>query len=72
MSVIDPRDLSDRALLAYLLLGDLPRPGWPGRGRAVVRRALQVAGLTVAIAAGILIASIAIVLVWAATLPVPR
>lgn len=70
MNVVDPRDLSDRALLAYLLLGDLPRNGWDRRG-AIARRALQVAGLTVGVIVGLVIASIAITLAWAAMLPVP-
>lgn len=65
MSAVDPRGLSDRALLAYLLLGDLPRRGWPGRGRAIARRMLEVAGLTVGIIAAILAVSIGVLLVAA-------
>ncbi len=72
MSVMDPRELGDRALIGYLLFGDLPRRGWAGRRRAVIARVLRVAALTVAIAVGMLVASIAIVLVWAAMLPAPR
>lgn len=62
MNVVDPRSLSDRALLAYLLLGDLPRVGWPGRGRAIAHRMLEVAGLTVAIIAAVVVVSVGIVL----------
>jgi hypothetical protein len=66
MDVIDPRDLSDRQLFAHLVFGSLPRRGWSGRRRAMAIRILQVAGLTLAIALGMLVASAAIVLVWAA------
>lgn len=65
MNAIDPRELSDKALLAYLLFGDLPRAGWSRRG-AIVRRALQVAGLTIFAVLLLVAASGAIVLVWAA------
>jgi hypothetical protein len=65
VNLVDPRELSDRELFAYLLLGDLPRPGWPGRRRAVARRMLVVAGVTVAVIAVVLVVSIAIVLAWA-------
>lgn len=64
MNVIDPRELGDRALLGYLLFGDLPR-AWRGRGRALARRALLVAILTIAIIVGLVIAVAAILLIWA-------
>lgn len=67
MNAIDPRDLSDRDLLVHLLLGELPRYGWERRG-ALVRRMLQVAALTVLIAALVIVASVGVVLLWAATL----
>jgi hypothetical protein len=68
VSVVDPRELGDRELLAYLLFGDLPRAGWSRRG-AFARRVLQVAGLTVAVIVGIAVASTGIVLLWAGSLP---
>ena len=68
MSVVDPRELGDRDLFVYLLLGDLPRAGWAGRRRAIAYRALQVAVMT-ALAILVLIAVLGlIVLIWAASL----
>jgi cell division septal protein FtsQ len=69
VNAIDPRELSDRQLMSHLLFGDLPRRGWAGRRRAIVARILRVAALTVAIIAGFVIVSVAIVLVWAMSLP---
>lgn len=69
MNVVDPRELGDRALLAYLLLGDLPRPGWPGRRRAVARRLLEVAVTTVLFVLILLAFLGIVVLVWAGTQP---
>jgi hypothetical protein len=68
VNVTDPRDLDDVALLRYWLFGNLPnRPG----ARAIALRMLQVDILTVAIIAGVVIGSVAILLVWAANLPKP-
>lgn len=72
MSAIDPRELGDKALLSYLLFGDLPRPGWPGRRRSMTLRMIQVAGLTFVMCAVLVAVLAAIVLVWAMSLPVPR
>ena len=66
MTDLDLARMSDRELLAYIVLGDIPRRGWPGRNRAIARRALSVAGLTVVVIA-ILIAVLALIVVlWAA------
>ena len=50
MNVVDPRELSDKALFMYLLLGDLGRPGWSGRRRLFAFRMLELAALTIAAA----------------------
>lgn len=72
MNVVDPRErMSDRELFVYLLLGDLPRRGWSGRGRALAYRAGQVAAITVLMIAVVIAVSIAILLFWASTLQVP-
>ena len=67
MNATDPRKLGDRALLAYLLLGDLPRPGWPGRRLAIARRLLEVAVTTVLFVLILLAFLGLVVLAWAGT-----
>lgn len=62
----DLSSMSDRELFMDLLLGDLPKAGWgSGRGRAIARRMLEVAGLTVAIIAAVIVVSIGVLLVAA-------
>lgn len=68
MSIVDPRDLDDRAMLAYWILGDLPRPGWPGRRRVIARRLAQLALVAAAVAVALALARLAIVVAWAVTL----
>lgn len=70
MTDLDLFDMSDRELFADRLFGDLiPRPGWPGRGRAIAVRIAQVAGLTAGILVGFVVVSTLIVLLWAGGLP---
>ncbi len=72
MDTFDPRELGDRALLVHLLFGDLPRPGWPGRRRAIARRLLEVAVQVVTFVLVLIALLGLIVIVWAASLPAPR
>lgn len=71
MNVVDPRELSDRELFAYLLLGDLPRRGWPGRGRAIAARMLELAAITVATIIVLAGLAVGFTVLWAAALPKP-
>ncbi len=67
---VDLFDLSDRELFVDRMFGNLiPRPGWPGRGRAIAIRMLQVALLTVGIILAIVGVSLLIVVLWAGGLP---
>lgn len=69
MNAIDPRELSDKALLAYLLVGSLPRPGWPNRGRVIARRLLQLAAIAASVTLGLALVRLAVIVLWAASLP---
>lgn len=57
----DIRDLSDRDLIAYLVLG---RRGWSRSRWVIARRLLVAAGTLVALVAVIVVISAAIVLVF--------
>ena len=68
MNEIDTRGFSDRQLLAYLALGGLPRPGWPGRRRVIAYRALQLVAVALAVLVGLAAARLVILVLWAASL----
>lgn len=68
MTDLDPRSLGDRQLLAYLALGPLPRSGWPGRRRLIVRRVLALALTAVGVAFFLAVARLVVIVLWAASL----